>query len=230
MHGSYKVKDKVVGFISPLFSRERESEDSACTKKVAKKSFIKIAEPIETFSSVSGPGILEPASALAGKITCESDTDEGRITGPKEVGHVFVHFHKCKSSSTGKECETTGAGAGQINTNEVKGALGYVKKGAPVEVGLRLEPTVTGGLFAKFSCSGITVEVRGAIIGQAEPLNKMSKSGKVIYKQTGSSQAIKKFEGGAEEILESNFGLGFEKSGLETEDTIEFQDDTEIVA
>jgi len=182
----------------------------------------------ETFSSTSGAGTLEPRGPLAGKITCTSDTDEGQITGPKEVGSVFIHFHGCVSSKTGKECETAGAGAGQINTNSVKGVLGFIK--APTEVGLRLEPTVAGGLFAEFSCSGITVKVQGKVIGVATPLNTMSTSGKLVYKQTKGSQEPLKFEGGAEEVLESNFGLGFEKSGIETSDTTTFQFDTEILA
>jgi hypothetical protein len=192
-------------------------------------NFIKVTPAIETFSSVSGPGKLLTVNGH--EVTCEADTDSGQITGPKEVGVVFIKFTGCKEPSLGVPCSTAGAASGEIRTNELKGRLGYIVKSTK-EIGLLLEPTAgSPNLFAEFKCTSIvTIKVKGAVIGRSEPVDKFSKTGELKYKQASGVQEPIEFENKEKGILETKISSGsYEQSGIKTEDTITFQDETQVI-
>ena len=67
-----------------------------------------------------------------------------------------VVFRGCKLFGT-TPCGNSGE-EGVIYVNPLKGSLGYISK-PKKEVGIVLEPVTKKGLFAKFACSGDTLEV-----------------------------------------------------------------------
>ncbi len=87
------------------------------------------------------------------QVECESEHATGEATGTKEVVNISVRFIGCTHSGTpattvpSTSCSPTCV-AGEIETNKLKGRLGYINK-ANHEVGVLLEPA-TGTLFATF--------------------------------------------------------------------------------
>jgi hypothetical protein len=203
-------------------------KNAACTEALAGGNFIKIAEPIETFSSEGGAGKLETVTGKT--VVCTGNTDRGRISGPKEVAKVFVTFVGCEETTKKVKCKTTGKAEGEVETLELKGHLGFLNA---TKVGLVLEPSA-GTLFAELLCPStiFKIKVNGKVIGEVtSALNTLSKTG-VLHYTTGSEagkQAWTKFEGGAEEILKSTFSGGNEEqSAIIGQDELKFQDYTQI--
>jgi hypothetical protein len=182
------------------------------------------------FTSTSGEGTLETASGET--VKCKEDTNEGEITGPKEVSKVVVKFKGCKATILGfikVACKTSGAGTEEIVTEKLKGHIGYLNK-SKKEVGQELEPE--GTLFAKFECAGETVEVRGHVIGKLTPTDSMTKTTTLTFEQSGGKQKYTEFEGGPSgQILETKTGSGsFGQSAEATTDTIKTTEEGEITA
>ena len=80
-------------------------------------------------------------------VECASEHATGEATGSDEVGNVSVSFKGC--TSFGFPAQTHGLPAGEIQTDSLKGRLGYISK-ATHEVGVLLEPSTAGGEFAEF--------------------------------------------------------------------------------
>ena len=81
------------------------------------------------------------------RIECETENAHGEATGIDEVAGITVRFKGCNFGGT--PATTPGLPAGEIQTNTLKGRLGYINK-TNHEVGVLLEPAAAGGLFAKF--------------------------------------------------------------------------------
>jgi hypothetical protein len=206
---------------------------AASSASAAKPEFIAKKFPV-TFTSTSGKGTLETLGGT--QVTCSSDTDTGELTGAnggKDIANVVVKFNGCKESVFNAECKTSGAAAGEIKTNVLSGEVGYIKKAAPIEVGLMLSPT-TAALFAEFNCLGglVKIQVQNLVEGKALPLNKSETKGELIYKQKLGMQELNKLEGQTgESLLETSIGGGaFEGSGIETTDKITFAEPVELSA
>jgi hypothetical protein len=80
-------------------------------------------------------------------VECASEHATGEAAGTAEVANVSVRFTGC--TSFGEPATTHGLPAGEIQTDILKGRLGYIKK-ATHEVGVLLEPATAGGAFADF--------------------------------------------------------------------------------
>ena len=105
----------------------------------------------------------------------------------------------------------------------LKGQLGYVKKGAPKEVGIDVKPQ-SGKEFAKFSCAGVLQIVVGeakskegpayppkgggdGVIGLVTPVNEMTTSFAQAFtaNEETSENVPSKFEGKPLQVLEDYF-------------------------
>jgi len=95
-------------------------------------------------------------------VECQSEQASGEAVGTDEVADVAVRFKGC--SAFGEPATSPGLPAGEIETNTLKGRLGYINKSSH-EVGVLLEPTA-GGLFAEFSVLG-GVAMVGVGVGNA---------------------------------------------------------------
>jgi hypothetical protein len=91
-------------------------------------------------------------------IECKTESNSGEAAGTNEVRHVHVKFTGCLLFGS-SPCSN--AGVEEVNTEELKGKLGYLSK-TKKEVGILLEPVKKHGLFAAFECAfigGIKVRV-----------------------------------------------------------------------
>lgn len=201
----------------------------------------------KAFTSTSGKGTLETKAGR--KVTCEADTNTGKITGAKS-DEATVKFTGCKIEKTGVTltCTSPGAKEGEIVV-EVLSTLVYIKEAAPKEVGIVLKPK-TGTTFVTFKCVGKSifgtveesVTVRGEVIGVITPINTLTSTFTLAFKQTKGVQEPTEYENEKKEkvkaILETE-GVGtgtgsetwsFEQSGETTTDTLTTSETTEIKA
>jgi hypothetical protein len=94
-----------------------------------------------------------PSSRLEAVVECGAESSSGEASRTSEVKNVHVTFTGCNLFGT-TPCEN--AGPEEIQTNELKGKLGYINKSAK-EVGVLLEPAVKHGAFATFICGDGTL-------------------------------------------------------------------------
>ena len=90
----------------------------------------------------SSPTCEEYRNDGEGTVECETEHASGEASGTDEVSDVSVRFKGC--TSFGDPATTHGLPAGEIETNKLKGHLGYINK-AKQEVGVLLEPSNAGG-------------------------------------------------------------------------------------
>ena len=174
-----------------------------------------------TFTGTSGTGTLETQSGAT--VICTSNVESGTITAPKAVLiSAGVKFKGCTATILGKaeKCGTPPS-SGEITTKSLSGTLGYVKAAAPKEVGIDLKPT-SGTVLAEFECETTAgaktkLVVSGSVIGIVTPINTVSKSFTLTFKQSKGVQSVKKLEGEAEDVLSTVIGTAAASvSGLET--------------
>jgi len=134
----------------------------------------------------------------------------------------------CKSS--GFACSTAGAGTEEVVTNALTGNLRVEKFGtvpSKTKLADELVPTAEGGVFVKFQCGGVGVELRKeATGGLLNPLvgDKMLKTETVKYTASKGEQKPSEYEAvKGEKILagvEASIGGGpFEETGLTSTST-----------
>jgi len=157
-----------------------------------------------TIKGKSGHAELETPGL--GNVSCTSSKSLGTLESPKHIGAITVEYKGC--TAAGKKCNSAGAKAGSIKTNELEGNLGYISK-AGHEVGV-LITAVSKGNLAEFNCEGLQIETKGGVIGRATPVNTFTKVGELTFKKSGSVQEVRKFEGEAtnHELLTTFVGLG----------------------
>src|SRR5262249_35786930 len=85
-------------------------------------------------------------------VECANEVNTGEAAAPGKVANVKVLFTGCAALGS-LPCHSKGKAEGEVETNTLKGSLGYIKKSTK-EVGVLLEPTKKGGLFAEFVCGG----------------------------------------------------------------------------
>ena len=154
-------------------------------------------------------------------IECESEVNHGETAGSKDVANISVIFRGCKLQGA-VPCSNTEV-EGEVQTNTLKGELGYINKSTK-DVGLLLEPAVKHGRFAQFTCLGgsITTVVgvgnakEGAayspektggydgIISPITPVNEMSTEFTQVFTINENLENVPShFEGKHIELLES---------------------------
>jgi hypothetical protein len=186
--------------------------------------------------SKTGLTIIE-LSGTTYKITCSSNTAEGKIKGKTEVEKVTGKFKGCKAKKgkEEKECEVKSTSPEgkkeEIVTKELKGHLGVVAhEEAESEVGLILEPA-SGEVYVTIKGSTECLpkemsEVKGSLIGEITPVKKEQLTGELLDKIKGEKeQMIKKFVG---ETSMHELELFEVKTPLEAKDEITFEEKVEV--
>ncbi len=154
-------------------------------------------------------------------VECESEVNHGEASGSKGVANISVIFRGCKLLGA-VPCSNTEV-EGEIQTNTLKGELGYINK-TTKDVGVLLEPTAKHGRFAQFTCIGgsITTVVgvgnakEGAvyspektggydgIISPITPVNEMNTEFTQVYTVNENHENVpSSFEGKHIDLLES---------------------------
>ena len=203
--------------------------EAECGKEKAGGGYEKVEVSSATSFTASGGAVTLQGEVLL--FTCKASTVEGQITGAKTVGKVIVKLTGCLEPEFDSQCETSGAKAGEIKSNELTGELGYTNKSTKA-VGLDLKPA-SGELFVTFNCLGDlpNVKLKGSIIGRIVQTNKIAPTEVLQYKTSGSKQEFTKFEGGATDPLEiSANGSSFEKAAEATEYKITYSEGIEVRA
>ncbi len=186
----------------------------------AKNKFVGFGlEPTPTIQTTSGE-----------KIICSSLSFTGEYTGPKAATVKAVLFSGCEQGTL--PCETVPTKEGEIEAPEATLELGTVKGGAHPTVGWDMKRE---GIVFAFQC-GKAPEVRdtrtieGSLIGSLKPgaeldVNRMSKTGILLYKQKTGIQQIEAFEGGPKDVFTETIFTGLsktvEQAGVSTNLTIE---------
>jgi len=174
------------------------------------------------FTISSGPGTIETVliEGVHRTLSCTTDSGAGKIASAKVVEIEKLDYSGCKSS--GLACNTPGDASGVILVNgATTGTLGFIKEGAPLEVGLLIKLAQN----VKFECPAVKLagEITGAVIGLIPntELNTATKKLKVEFKQSGGVQEPLKFMGEAKVSLEASFTGVFVQAGLSTNETLE---------
>lgn len=153
------------------------------------------------FTGTGGTGLLETVGHHS--VTCEKATASGTVATSGEAKEIFVHFKGCFAEhAAALKCTTAGSAEGEISTNSIKGTPVDLDA-AHTEVGLLLEPSVSGGAFTKFTCKisalGIEeeLEVTGSTIGRVKPteLNEFRSSLNLEFIQVGGTPLWSQVEG-----------------------------------
>lgn len=100
---------------------------------------------------------------VIGAVECKTTDESGAITGPRE-STMTLEFKGCESS--GRQCTSTGASAGTINTSTLDGTLGFLNE-TKDEIGILLK--APGEVFSEFSCEGENVKTTGSVVAQITP-------------------------------------------------------------
>jgi hypothetical protein len=142
------------------------------------------------------------------KIECKANTATGEVNGPTSTAKNLTKFTNCEIAGLALPCETKGAAAKEIVTNNLIGELGGVSATLP---GIRLKPE-SGIYLAEFECAsgGVLVKVTGSVIGSLSgatattvEAGKLATSNKLTLSQTAGKQKYQKFLTGPEQQLTS---------------------------
>jgi hypothetical protein len=112
-------------------------------------------------------------------VECLAETNTGEASGKNKILNVHVKFTGCTAFGGALPCQNKGAAVGEINTQALKGELGYVEEGKAV--GVRLEPNVKKGAFAEFECA----EFLGTVVAVGN-----NKEGVAFPPKGGADQVI----------------------------------------
>jgi hypothetical protein len=178
------------------------------------------------YTSKSGASTLE--TEKNGAVKCKEGTDTGESTGPK-TGTSTVTFTGCESASI--KCKTSGAKTGEIITKATS-KLVYINEKEKT-VGLALAATES-----TIECSILQkLKVRGSVIGVLTPVNTVAEEFTLTFKQKKGVQEPTEYEEEGKKVkdITETEGSGiktfkFEPSGLETTDTLKFEEKVEVKA
>lgn len=148
------------------------------------------------------------------KITCTGETSTGEYTGLKTIGNMVAKFTGCETSKI--KCESTGAGAGNINTAPLGGPIGFETEVIPpTKNHVASELHSEAGNIAEFECAGLKVVVKGSVLHKIAA-NAMKLTATEKFTASKGKQKPEHFAGGVakEHILETSTNGGpFEQSG-----------------
>jgi hypothetical protein len=105
---------------------------------------------------------------------------------------------------TGLKCHSAGEPVGIVKSKGLNLGSGWISK--PTEAGIDLKPA-SGYLFEVECEGGTRVKIKGSVVGQVTPLNTSTLELKLNLIPNASKKANspEKFEGGSQEILESEW-------------------------
>jgi len=193
----------------------------------------------EIKGSSKGNTVLETANKTT--VTCTSAKAKGgKAVTTKETSGTKFLFTGCVESALKGKCNTKGLGAGEIETSETIGLIGF-KPGSTTEVDLELRPKGTTSelkiSFVLFECVGgfAKIEAKGAVIGMlgVGELNKSTKSLSTVFAK-GEKAGLQELEAMTEGFmtaakLQSNLNGGtFENSNQQGEGLTEFAEAVEL--
>ena len=189
---------------------------AACTtEKIGAFEWFRSLGPKTKFTTKITEGIVLLETVHATKLICSTEVGGGTYTSRKTVGGVTLIFTGCETS--GGQCESSGAAAGEIVSQPLEGVLGVEKAGETHikdKIALDLFPVGNAGPFAEFSCAGLPIVIRGSVLLPVLA-NKMALTNKLKFVAVKGKQKPERFVGGPADVLEMSAGGGaYEQIGL----------------
>jgi hypothetical protein len=138
----------------------------------------------------------EVTAALDGYDTvvhCTGSEGEGEIRGPRSTLSHYV-FTGCKTqggTEGGQKCNSVGANAEEIRSEEIEADLVYIDQ-AKHEVGMLLNPG--GGAYMSFECGTEGVEALGPFLSPVGPINQQATSFTAALFRSGATQTPSEYE------------------------------------
>jgi hypothetical protein len=182
--------------------------NSKCTleaKEIKTASYEWVPGAAKTkFTSTGGVGVLETVGNAGVECSGEKSDGEFEPGNNKEETGIFVTFTGCKAE--GLPCTSAGHAAGELETNELEGLVGWENK-LKKKTALELHPakSVTSGLFIEFECSGLVIKVRGNVLVPVKN-DSMVESTELKFVAKGGKQKPEKWEeNSGKQILEASF-------------------------
>jgi hypothetical protein len=169
-------------------------------------------------SVIKSPALETPKSGVL--ISCASGKAEGEYTGVKTLKVTKLTFSGCAQAPAkgeASDCQNIGSPAGQIETKELAGELGFIEVRPKAKVGVDLK-AASGSQIAMFECGGAVAgkgtgtgtlrELEGSVIGRAGNLNNMVSANSAAYEAKSGHQIPERFQGGAKDTLVTLVGAG----------------------
>lgn len=143
-----------------------------------------------------------------GRVTCAENTYEGEFVGSKTI-ELSLSLSGCEPvSHLGIKCESAGAAAGEVNTSNLEGHLGFIKDGAHPTVGFVLTPAGGASSLTTMHCGEEPITITGGFIGAYSAVNRMQSQFTVAFAGDHGRQVPQALEGGSDELLEMALGEG----------------------
>jgi alpha-tubulin suppressor-like RCC1 family protein len=157
---------------------------------------------------------LTLATKAGTTITCAgASAPGGEYTGGKAVALGTLTLTGCKDGSV--DCQSSGAGEGEVRTAPLDGQLGFVAKGKKQGGGMQLSPSGSEP-FAAFSCGETPATLRGSVVVAVPLGKKMSPTATWTASESKGRQRYTMLEGAGQAILELKLGTGaiYAQAGL----------------
>jgi IPT/TIG domain len=147
-------------------------------------------------------------------VRCASGSLTGEYTG-SQTSTEIITLTGCEAPGALGECQSAGAGAGEIRTYPLEGRLGFIKGGSKPTVGWELAPA-SGSALAGFACGATTMSLTGSVIAPFGKADKRDGYFTAKFKAAKGRQKPEAFEGLPKDVLDLGTGLGEEQAGLTT--------------
>jgi len=197
-----------------------EFTNGGCTKPGGKKLFVwkSISGETRKFTSLLKEGTPVLENTAKEIISCTGQKEKTGEYGPgvKQIKNVIGEFSGCEGLKA--KCNSEGKETGLIDTFKLTGEPGVAKKEAneeknKVTTSLKAEETHKAeALLAGFSCGPLPVTVRGTVLIEKAPTNKMLTKTVVFFTAKEGLQNPSEWIPGAKYAKEE---FGLEKAILE---------------
>lgn len=187
----------------------------------------------KSFTGQTGAVTLETTSAK--KVVCSAGTATGEYTGAKSET-LTLRLSGCERTSTHASCQSVGGASGEIATNPLEGALGFVRSGKRPIVGLdvKREPALAAFECASNGAGGKElIALEGSAIGTEKKIDAMTPQFTDTFVQKAGRQSPEQFEGGLKDTLTSTTvgsGSAGEQTGLAATLSVTGEEPLEIKA
>ncbi len=184
-------------------------------------------------ATVEKDRVVEPKEVVLetvgnSEVVCHDESGSGEYLGTKEIASFTIKLTGCEFE--GAKCSSTGAGAGEVVTSPLDGALGWIER-EDDEVGVALSPASEGNMIEAM-CGSTALTVRGAVIAEISPVDNMSASLKVKMTETKGEQEPEHFDGEGNDVLEVRLSTVdfdvFVKAGLKLDTTEAGEEEVEV--
>lgn len=170
------------------------------------------ADATETVEKVVKPKKIEFETVGKATLVCENESGTGSYLGTTELTDVVLKFTGCQHA--GAKCTSSGASEGEVVTDTLEGALGWIEREGN-EIGVDLLPAGEETAFMAATCGSTAIGVQGSVIAQITPIDKMETTLILHFKQKKGKQAVEHIEGEANDVLEMSIAHGsYEQAGL----------------